>query len=121
MPQNVPAGLPDRIQHHIDGALVDSLDGETFEVLNPATNEVYVQAAAGKKADIDLAVAAARRAFDGPWPRLLPRQRSRILHRVADLVEGQDKRLAELETWDTGLPITRPWGRRNARRRTSDF
>ena len=51
-----PADLPTRIQHYIDGAFVDSIDGDTFEVLNPVTNETYVHAAAGKKADIDLAV-----------------------------------------------------------------
>lgn len=76
--RHVPEGLPTRIQHYIDGAFVDSQDGDTFDVLDPVTNETYVQAAAGKKADIDRAVAAARRAFaDGPWPRMLPRERSR--------------------------------------------
>ena len=95
--RHVPADLPDRIRHYIDGAFVDSQDGDTFDVLEPVSNEVYVQASAGKKADIDLAVAAARRAFtDGPWPRMLPRERSRILHKIADIVESRDARLAEL-------------------------
>ncbi|MBF6248778.1 aldehyde dehydrogenase family protein, partial [Nocardia elegans] len=94
---HVPAELPDRIRHYIDGAFVDSVDGDTFDVLDPVTNETYVQAAAGKKADIDRAVAAARKAFtEGPWPKLLPRERSRVLHRIADLVESRDARLAEL-------------------------
>ncbi len=119
MSQNAPHGLPDRIRHFIDGEFVDSVDGDTFDVLNPATDQVYIKAAAGKKADVDLAVAAARRAFDGPWPKLLPRQRSRVLHRVADLVEAQDKRLAELETWDTGLPITQALGQ--AQRAAENF
>src|SRR5690606_20819584 len=57
-----PADLPERIRHYIDGEFVDSADGVTFDVLDPVTNETYVQAAAGKKADIDLAVAAAQRA-----------------------------------------------------------
>ena len=116
----VPADLPKRIQHYIDGEFVDSLDGETFDVLDPVTNETYVQAAAGKKADIDRAVAAARRAFDeGPWPRMLPRERSRVLHRIADIVESTDARLAELETFDTGLPITQALGQ--ARRAAENF
>ncbi|MEU6415196.1 5-carboxymethyl-2-hydroxymuconate semialdehyde dehydrogenase [Microbispora sp. NPDC046933] len=119
MRQHAPDGLPDHIQHFIDGKFVDSVDGDTFDVLNPATNQVYIKAAAGKKADIDLAVAAAKRAFDGTWPKLLPRQRSRVLHRVADLVEAQDKRLAELETWDTGLPITQALGQ--AQRAAENF
>jgi 5-carboxymethyl-2-hydroxymuconic-semialdehyde dehydrogenase len=59
----LPEGLPTRIQHYIDGEAVDSVDGDTFDVLDPVTNETYLQAAAGKKADLDRAVAAARRAF----------------------------------------------------------
>ncbi|MDM7854524.1 5-carboxymethyl-2-hydroxymuconate semialdehyde dehydrogenase [Cellulomonas alba] len=115
-----PPDLPERIQHHIDGRAVDSVDGGTFEVLDPVTNEPYVHAAAGATADVDRAVAAARRAFDdGPWPRLLPRERSRVLHRVADLVEASDSRLAELETFDTGLPITQALGQ--ARRAAENF
>src|SRR6187549_3878865 len=107
MTHHVPTGLPDRIRHYIDGQFVDSTDGDTFEVLDPVTNETYVTAAAGKKADIDLAVAAATRAFrEGPWPRMKPRERSRILNKVADAVEARDAELAEWETFDTGLPIT---------------
>jgi len=120
MTHRAPAGIPDRIRHVIDGRDVDSVGGETFDVLDPVTNEVYVQAAAGQHADVDLAVAAARRAFtDGPWPNLLPRQRSRVLHRIADLVESHDQRLAELETYDTGLPITQALGQ--AQRAAENF
>ena len=89
-------------------------------MLDPVTNETYLQAAAGKKADIDRAVAAARRAFtDGPWPRMLPRERSRVLHRIADIVESRDARLAELESFDSGLPITQALGQ--ARRAAENF
>ena len=115
-----PDGLPARIQHYIDGAFVDSVDGDTFGVLDPVTNEVYVRAAAGKQADIDLAVAAATRAFaEGPWPQMLPRERSRVLHRIADIVESRDARLAELESFDSGLPITQALGQ--ARRAAENF
>ncbi|NMR20099.1 5-carboxymethyl-2-hydroxymuconate semialdehyde dehydrogenase [Cellulomonas fimi] len=115
-----PADLPDRIRHYIDGSHVESIDGDTFDVLDPVTNQTYVRAAAGKKADVDAAVAAARRAFDeGPWPRMLPRARSRILHRVADIVESRDARLAELESFDSGLPITQALGQ--ARRAAENF
>lgn len=120
MTHYIPDGLPDRIQHFIDGRFVDSVGGQVFDVLDPVSNQTYVQAAAGQKADIDLAVAAAKRAFDdGPWPRMLPRQRSRILHKVADLVEARDARLAELETFDTGLPITQALGQ--AQRAAENF
>jgi 5-carboxymethyl-2-hydroxymuconic-semialdehyde dehydrogenase len=109
--RHVPAGLPDTIRHFIGGAFVDSVSGATVEVLDPVSNRAYARAAAGQKEDIDLAVAAARAAFDdGPWPSMLPRARARILNRVADIVESRDARLAELETFDTGLPITQALG-----------
>jgi 5-carboxymethyl-2-hydroxymuconic-semialdehyde dehydrogenase len=115
-----PADLPDRLQLYIDGQYVDASDGGTFEVLNPATNEVFLRAAAGTKDDADRAVAAAHRAFtEGPWPRMLPRERSRILHKVADIVESRDARLAELESYDSGLPITQALGQ--ARRAAENF
>ena len=116
----IPADLPDHIQHYIDGAFIDSVDGGTFDVLDPVTNETYTTAAAGTKADIDRAVASARKAFaEGPWPRMLPRERSRILHRIADIVESRDQRLAELESFDSGLPITQALGQ--ARRAAENF
>ncbi|MCE7481346.1 5-carboxymethyl-2-hydroxymuconate semialdehyde dehydrogenase [Microbacterium profundi] len=116
----IPADLPDHIQHYIDGAFTDSVDGDTFDVLDPVTNENYTTASAGKKADIDLAVAAAKRAFDeGPWPKMLPRERSRVLHRIADIVESRDQRLAELESFDSGLPISQALGQ--ARRAAENF
>ena len=116
----VPADLPERIRHYIDGKHVDSVDGATFDVLDPVTNDVYLSAAAGGKADVDAAVAAARRAFrEGPWPRMLQRERSRVLHRIADLVESRDARLAELESFDSGLPITQALGQ--ARRAAENF
>lgn len=118
--RHVPADLPERILHYIGGESVESLDGDTFDVLDPVSNETYVTAAAGKKADIERAVEAARTAFtDGPWPRMLPRERSRILHRIADIVESRDARLAELESFDTGLPITQALGQ--ARRAAENF
>jgi 5-carboxymethyl-2-hydroxymuconic-semialdehyde dehydrogenase len=117
---HMPRDLPDRVRHHIGGRDVDSVDGRTFDVLDPVTNEVYLQAAAGDRADVDAAVAAARVAFrEGPWPRMLPRERSRVLHRVADLVESRDARLAELESFDSGLPITQALGQ--ARRAAENF
>ena len=115
-----PADLPTRIQHYIDGEFVDSADGATFDVLDPVSNETYLQCAAGKKADIDSAVAAAKRAFaEGPWAKMLPRERSRILHKIADVVESRDNRLAELESFDSGLPITQALGQ--ARRAAENF
>lgn len=117
---HVPTDLPTHIRHFIDGDFVDSLSGATFDVLDPVTNRPYATAAAGRAEDIDLAVAAATRAFtDGPWPRLKPRERARVLNRVADAVEAQDARLAELETFDTGLPIRQALGQ--AQRAAENF
>lgn len=116
----VPADLPSKIQHYIDGQLIDSVSGRTFDVLNPVTNETYVEAAAGQAEDIDLAVASAKRAFnDGPWPLMLPRERARVLGAIADIVESRDARLAELESFDSGLPITQALGQ--ARRAAENF
>ncbi|MFW0170081.1 5-carboxymethyl-2-hydroxymuconate semialdehyde dehydrogenase [Rothia sp. P4278] len=116
----LPAGLPDRIQHYINGQFVDSLDGETFDVLNPVTNQPYIQAASGKKEDIEAAVAAARQAFtSGPWPTMLPRERARVLMKIADIVESREETLAQMESFDSGLPITQAKGQ--ARRAAENF
>jgi len=107
----VPEDLPTHIQHCINGQFVDSVSGKTFDVLDPVSNRNYATAAAGQKEDIDLAVAAAREAFtNGPWPKMKPRERARVLNKIADAVEAQEARLAELETFDTGLPITQAKG-----------
>ena len=116
----VPENLPKKIQHFIGGEFVDSVSGTTFDVLDPVSNQTYVQAAAGQKEDIDLAVAAAKEAFDhGSWPRVKARDRARVLNRIADAVESEDTRLAELETFDTGLPITQALGQ--AQRAAENF
>jgi 5-carboxymethyl-2-hydroxymuconic-semialdehyde dehydrogenase len=84
------------------------------------TNRPYLTAAAGQAEDIDRAVAAARAAFtDGPWPGMVPRQRAAILTKIAAAVAAQDQRLAELETFDTGLPITQALGQ--AQRAAENF
>ncbi|MDI2034923.1 5-carboxymethyl-2-hydroxymuconate semialdehyde dehydrogenase [Paenarthrobacter nitroguajacolicus] len=107
----IPEKLPTHIQHFINGEFVDSVSGKTFDVLDPVSNGNYATAAAGQKEDIDLAVAAAREAFvNGPWPKMKPRERARVLNKIADAVEAQEARLAELETFDTGLPITQAKG-----------
>ena len=115
-----PADLPSHIQLYIDGEFVDAKSGKTFDVINPATNETYMTTASGDKDDVDLAVAAAQRAFDeGSWSRALNRDRSRVLHKIADIIESRDDRLAELESWDSGLPITQAKGQ--ARRAAENF
>lgn len=109
-----PANLPEKIRHYINGEFVDSIDGDEFDVINPVTNETYIRAASGKKADIDAAVASAKQAFDeGPWPTMLPRERARVLNKIADIAETRSQELAEMESFDSGLPITQAKGQAN--------
>jgi len=90
----------------IGGQWVDAVSGKTFETYNPATGEVLAKVAAGERADIDLAVTAARKAFEsGPWPDMSPAQRGRMLWKLADLIDQHREELAELETLDNGKPI----------------
>ena len=90
----------------IGGKWVDSVSGKTFATLNPATGEVICQVAEGDKADIDLAVKAARKAFEsGPWPKMNASERGRLLNKLADAIESHLEELAALETLDNGKPI----------------
>ena len=89
----------------IDGKLVDAASGKTFAVYNPATGTVIASVPEADKADVDLAVTAARRAFDdGSWDKVSPSQRGRMLWQVADLIERDLEELAELESIDNGKP-----------------
>ncbi len=91
----------------IDGKWRDSVSGKTFATINPATEEVIAQVAEGDAADIDLAVKAARKAFDsGPWRKMDARDRGRLMYKLADLIESHIDELAELETLDNGKPIS---------------
>ncbi|MBV9075512.1 MAG: aldehyde dehydrogenase family protein, partial [Acidobacteria bacterium] len=91
----------------IDGRWVAAQSGKTFDSLDPATGEVLARVAAGDKADIDLAVKAARRAFEsGPWSKMSASERGRIIWKIADLLEQHTEEFAELETLDNGKPIS---------------
>jgi len=103
--------VPSEIEHFIGGRHVPSADGATFDIADPVSNQVYAQAAAGGPADIDRAVAAAREAFEsGPWPALAARARAKVLNKIADGIEARGERIAAMETFDTGLPITQAKG-----------
>ncbi|CAO2203885.1 unnamed protein product [Urochloa humidicola] len=87
----------------INGQFVDAVSGKTFETRDPRTGEVIANIAEGDKADVDLAVKAAREAFDnGPWPRMSGYERGRILYKFADLIEEHIEELAMLDTVDAG-------------------
>ncbi len=95
-----------RQQLFIDGQMVEAMSGKTFKTINPATGEVLAEVAEGDAVDIDLAVRAARRAFDdGPWSRMTPSDRGRIIWRIGDLINEHLEQFAELETLDNGKPV----------------
>jgi aldehyde dehydrogenase (NAD+) len=96
----------------IDGKWVEAATGKTFASINPATGEVLATVAEGDAEDIDHAVAAARRAFDGPWSKIKPFERQLMLLRLADLVERHFEELSMLDTLDMGAPISRTFGTR---------
>jgi aldehyde dehydrogenase (NAD+) len=90
----------------IGGKWLDSVSGKTFPTVNPATGETICQVAEGDKADIDLAVKAARKAFeDGPWSKMSGAERGRLMNKLADLIEKNQEELAALESLDNGKPL----------------
>src|SRR5215831_554051 len=90
----------------IGGKWVDSQSGKTFPTVNPATGETICQVAEGDKADVDLAVKAARKAFEsGPWAKMNASERGRLINRLADLIEQNKDELAALESLDNGKPL----------------
>lgn len=93
--------------HIIEGEEVGSLDGATFDDIDPYTREPWAAVALGGKDDANRAIASARKAFDeGPWPRMGFNERGAILHRLADLMEENATELAMADTQDMGKPIT---------------
>ena len=97
--------LGGNLQLLIDGRWVEAASGKAFPVYNPATGQEMVRVAEADAPDVDVAVAAARRAFEGgAWPRMSPSERGRLLWKLADLVDQHADELAELESLDNGKP-----------------
>jgi phenylacetaldehyde dehydrogenase len=93
-------------QLFINGKWVDAASGKTFETPNPATGETLARVAEGDREDINRAVGAARKAFDdGPWSRMSPSERGRIIWRIGDLILEHTDELAQLESLDNGKPF----------------
>ncbi|MGD0239259.1 MAG: aldehyde dehydrogenase family protein [Streptosporangiaceae bacterium] len=90
----------------INGQWVDAASGQTFDTPNPATGETLAAIAEGDAEDINRAVSAARNAFDnGPWSRLTPSERGKLLWKVGDLILEHADELAQLESLDNGKPV----------------
>src|SRR5215472_12528870 len=103
--QAAETNTPRQYQLFIDGQFVDAESQKTFKSPNPATGVTLAEVAEADKPDIDKAVAAARRAFEGKWSKLSARDRGRLLYKLSQLIEQRAKDLAELETLDNGKPI----------------
>jgi aldehyde dehydrogenase (NAD+) len=88
----------------IDGAFAEPADGGVFKTVNPASEEVLAEVATAGEADVDRAVAAARRAF-GPWSALPGAERAKYLFRIARIIQERSRELAVLESLDNGKPI----------------
>ena len=102
---NVEAFIGSPRQMFINGQWVDAASGKTFETPNPATGETLARVAEGDAEDINRAVRAARAAFDsGPWSRMTPSERGRIIWRIGDLILEHVDELAQLESLDNGKP-----------------
>lgn len=90
----------------IGGQWIPAVSGKTFETINPATEEVLTTVSEAETADIDLAVAAARKAFEDPsWAGITPHARERFLQLIADLIEANAEELAIIESLDNGVPL----------------
>src|SRR5277367_3035981 len=102
--RNVEQFIATPRQLFINGQWVDAASGRTFETPNPATGEILARIAEGDAEDINRAVRAARAAFDGPWSRMTPSDRGRIIWRIGDLILEHAEELAQLESLDNGKP-----------------
>ena len=92
-------------QLYIGGRLVDATSGKTFSTINPANGEVLAEVQVASKADVDLAVVAAQQG-QKIWSTMTAMQRSRILRRAVEILRQKNDELAEIETLDTGKPIS---------------
>src|SRR5690625_19969 len=90
---------------YINGEYVPSKSGKTFNVIDPATEEMIAEVSEAQAEDVDSAVQAAREAFDnGEWTKMSAAERSRLIYRFADLLEENREELAQLEAIDNGKP-----------------
>ena len=106
VPESLSSFLAQPKQLLINGQWQDAASGKTFDVVNPATEKVIGQVAHGEAADIARAVQAARQAFEsGPWQKMTPSDRGKMIWKIGDLIEKHTEELAQLETVDNGKPF----------------
>ena len=90
----------------IGGRPTQAADGRTFDVINPAIDQVIAQVPSASAADVDTAVAAAQSAFEGPWRTLPAVERGRALLRLATIIRDHADELSQLESTNIGKPIS---------------
>ncbi len=90
----------------IDGLRVAAVSGRSFETLNPATGEILARVAEADAADVDAAVRSARAAFEGAWGHMKASERGALLLRLADLIRRDEDELVQLESLDSGKPVS---------------
>ena len=106
VPESLSSFLAQPKQLLINGQWQQATSGKTFEVVNPATEKVVAEVAHGDESDIALAVQAARQAFEsGPWRKMTPSERGKMIWKIGDLIEKHNDELAQLETVDNGKPF----------------
>ena len=103
-PETTPVAIAERHRLYIDGAWTASRGRKTFETVNPATEAILSRCDVANAKDVDLAVAAARKAFPG-WARTKPVERAKHLYRIARRIQERARELAIIETMDGGKPI----------------
>ncbi len=89
----------------IGGDWLEAASGKTLDVLDPSNGRVIAAVPAGEKADVDLAVKAARKALDGPWSKMVPAERARLIWKLADLIDAHRETLAVINSYEAGKPI----------------
>jgi len=105
--QNVSKFISKAHKILINGKWVEAASGKTFPTYNPATGDVLSQVAEGDKEDINRAVKAARAAFEtGPWSKITPSERGRLIWKLGDLIEKHLEEFAQIESLDNGKPLT---------------
>jgi phenylacetaldehyde dehydrogenase len=105
--QNVSKFISKTHKMLINGKWAEAASGKTFPTYNPATGDVLSQVAEGDKEDINRAVKAARAAFEtGPWSKLTPSERGRMIWKLGDLIEKHLEEFAQLESLDNGKPLS---------------
>lgn len=112
VPKRLALEVPKNMKHdhvklYINGEFVEAQSGAVFENINPFTNEVINTVSEGRKEDIELAVKAAKEAFkNGPWGSMKVSERLKYVYKIADLIDQYLPEIAQLESYDTGLPIS---------------